>query len=573
MELRDYQREIIECVVRDWKTYDRVLVHAATGAGKTIVFLALLDQVCQPGKRALILAHRRELIYQPIEKAQKFFPELAERMGIVMAENDYCEADIVVATVQSLNSGNRLERVGKFDYIIIDETHRATATTYRNVLDSLPGAKVLGVTATPKRTDKVAMGEIFQKTSYRFGIAEAVERGALVNFSGLGFTLDVDASHVKEVGDGWDDEAMGEILSAKNVLDIVHSKWFEYANGRQTIAFTESVKQAEDSEKYFNDKGIKSASISGKTPSSKRDAVLCSYKRGEINIIFNCMVLTEGFDAPETNCIMMISPTRSDLVYIQRMGRGLRIFPGKTDCLILDFKPMGARDMLMAGDMLEGIREQKAIKSAISSGVELIDFSITQNEGIKKINPDDVKTIVLELMSKSSLAWSYDGEFSTATLDVGKTMVIVGPDEKRLRKAQVVAENEWWSGSIRRLRSYIMDKFHLWLVERVDDGINISTECISYGIYDSFKEARNKANELGINTTLASKSKKWREEPASSKQMELLNKLNAWQDGMTKGQAAQRITHVFAKKAVRKKECECERRIYAGLNDPYENIL
>ena len=163
-KLREYQEKAVSNVLADWRDgYERVLVMAATGTGKTQVYLALCDAIIKadPHARILILAHTQDLIYQPIERAMDFFPQLGLKMGIVMANHDNVQAQVVVATVQTLSKGNRLSEVlrfGQFTHVVTDEAHHSTADTYQRIYDTLDNPLVVGFTATPKRTDDVALG-------------------------------------------------------------------------------------------------------------------------------------------------------------------------------------------------------------------------------------------------------------------------------------------------------------------------------------------------------------------------------------------------------------------------------
>jgi superfamily II DNA or RNA helicase len=551
VKLRDYQIEMITAVQQDWRDIDRTLVVAATGTGKTITFLGLLDQV-QP-ERALIIAHRRELIYQPIEKATEFYPLLAGQMGVVMAGQDDCAARIVVATIQTLNSGARLERVlshGAFSHIIVDECHHATAETYKSVLSNFPQAKVAGFTATPLRTDGDGLVRIFQRVSYRLPISASIKRGALVPFDALGVTLPVSLAGIRETEDGWERESLGNILKAQNVMDIVLEQWRKYCLGRQTIAFTANVAQARETCEFFQAQGVAAAWVSGETPERARDELLRDYKAGGTSIVFNCMVLTEGFDAPETSAILMIAPTKSDLVYTQRLGRGLRIADGKSNCIVLDFAPSEDRNVIMAGDVLGKPREiKKAEEQAQRQGV-LFSLRVDSLGEAASIDPSRLIVRALDLLRKDALAWTLMDYYATAAIGDKRTLCIALPDPTRLAKAESLKRTGEWKESWQKRYEYL-GKCRLF-------DVNGTVRLV--GAYDSFDGAKAAADEIALNTEretlLTDKGKSWRRGAPSDKQLAFIKKLGVASipEGCTKGQAAQLITHHMAVGKVKGRE-------------------
>lgn len=583
LTIRPYQKTAIENVFADWRDgFRRVLLMAATGTGKTIMFLAVVSEILRqhPKARILVIAHRRELIHQPVERAAQFFPGLAFRMGIVMASKDEVDRQVIVATVQSLTSGDRLQRIlqhGPIDYVIIDEAHHSTAGTYQDVIKALGSPFVLGCTATPKRSDRQALGEVFDKVSYRISIQDAIRLGALVPFTPLGFALPADASKIRETRDGWADEPMGELLSAANILEIVFAKWTEFAADRQTIGFTASVAQAHRTAAYFNEHGIASAAVDGTTPKTERDHILRRYQAGELQVVFNCMVLTEGFDAPETSCVMMIAPTRSDLVYVQRLGRGLRTAPGKADCLVLDFAPVGARDIVMAGDVLDGVPKQvkKTVQEAEDAGVELFGFTVT-GDSIQAIDPHEIAIVVLDYLKHHRLAWSFDGSLATAALSEDVTVAIIPPERDRLERADELRRAGRWNGVMEAVANWI-GQYRLYKVEKKyfgkkptreerDAGAKARYSLIAtcVGAWPSMTEAKNAAEDLSreyADDILAGRKKVWRDKPMSQAQANYMRRLGIFQPGLTSGQAAQRITHFLARQAIEQAERVKERNL------------
>lgn len=555
MTLRDYQHEAIAAVMADWREADRTLAVLATGTGKTIVFLALLDELRKADQlvRALIVAHRRELIYQPLERARAFFPELAADMGVVMAGEDEVAARHVVATVQTLASSKRLERLlahGAFSHLVIDECHHATAGTYQRLVERFAGAKVLGVTATPLRTDGDGLARVFSRVSYRLPISAAIRRGALVPFSALGIALPISLAGVKETEDGWEREALGDVLRAENVLEIVYGQWRQYAADRRTIVFTASVAQARATAEYFAGQGVAAAWVSGETPKRERERVLADYQAGRLQVVANCMVLTEGFDAPETSTVLMVAPTKSDLVYVQRLGRGLRTAEGKADCLVLDFAPVESRNVVMAGDVLGKPREvKKAEERAERQGV-LVALAVDRLGEAATIDPASLIVKVLNLLRQDALSWTVDGLYATAALSDADTLCLALPDPARLAKAEALRRaGEWNDRFERRYRFLAACRLY-----RVNDRARL------VGQYLAVDEAKAAADDIALDLhagehVLAKKRASWRREAATPAQLRMLARLGvAVPERATKGAAAQLITHHVAVERVKEAE-------------------
>lgn len=564
VRLRDYQTECISAIDSELGALaakglpQRTLVVMATGTGKTVVFLSWLDRfmAANPQGRALIVAHRRELIWQPVERAQEMFPNIAHDMGVVMAEHDQANAKIVVGTVQSLTPARLGEvlRHGPINVCIIDECHHATARTYLRIIEALPqDAIVLGFTATPVRTDRDGLSKVFASCAFRFPIDAAVEQGALAPFDALGFSVPVSMFGIKETDEGWDDEAVGDLLRAGNVLDIIYSKWRETGGVSPTLAFAASVAQAHDAAAYFQDKGVAAEAVDGTTPKPQREAILSRFSRGETKVLWNCQVLTEGYDCPEVACIIMAAPTKSDLVYVQRLGRGLRKSKNKKRCLVLDFAP-AERNVVVAGDVLGKPRVlAMAEERAESAGIMLGGISVDQFGLVSSIDPSLVVAEWLDLLSKTPLAWSVQNNLAVATLSSEAMLVIVMPDaaraalgEKRRRELgdKWTARHERLLTFVKRARLLLLSrKVGRWQAELLGEYEDDS---------EAYKAARKIAREL-THPTLGEKSRRWRALPATEAQRRVLEQMGLWQDGISRGRAsqiialqvAQRVTNSF----------------------------
>jgi len=558
IELRDYQEEAVESVLREWDAGNlNTLLAASTGSGKTEMFLAVLDRDLADG-RALVIAHRQELIYQPRNRILAHWPSLG-RPGVVMADSDEFRAKVVIATIQTLSTPGRLERIfsaGTVTHLVTDEAHHSTADSYRALYAAMrehnPNLRHVGTTATPRRTDGDPLAEIFDSVAYRFGIKTAIQKKALVPFTAVGVQLPVSFADVKEVGEGWDDEEVGEVLKARNAEEIIVETWAKYAKKRPTMVFTASVAQAYSLADRFQEYGYGFEALDGTTPDNQRKTMLNRFKSGDLQGVINCAVLTEGFDAPHASCLVQVKPTRSDLVYVQMAGRVLRRAPGKADALILDFVPEDVREMRLAGDLLGVPKEQRKVEEkAAEKGIVLGCFGINSaGDGIDG-DPDSVIMKVLDYLSSSGLSWTFDGDVASASVAEKISLAIRMPDREaveRLERADRLKSSGAWSPS--------WDKEYEWVKGQASYRLYAirSYQAEFIGGYESWDVACDAADDYYLehgDERLARKKWGWRNLLATEKQRALLLKFNLWEPGMSRGQAAQAITHHFARKAMR----------------------
>jgi len=440
--------------------------------------------------------------------------------------------------------------------VVAHNCHHSTAPTYLDVYDRLrahnPEIKHLGVTATPRRTDGDGLSKVYDSVAYRMGIKQSIKSGALCPFVALGFRLPVNIGNVRRVGQGWDDEALGDVLKAHNAEDLIIAKWEEHTLNKPTICFTASVAQAHSLAQRFREAGYAFEAADGTTPKAERQAILKRFKKGTTTGVVNCALWTEGFDAPQIECLVQVRPTKSDLVYMQMMGRALRVFPGKQVATILDFVPDGDRDIRQARDMLGKPKEQReAEKAAADDGVILGAFGInSKGEGVDG-DPDEIVVEVLDYLTSSRLAWTFDGLVASATVGDKATLAITMPDDtaaSRVEKAdELKAEGRWdarYNAEYKRLVG--LTRFNLYRIHR-----NYAEKLSAHDTWEDASEAAEDfclSHQIDI---LGKKSSKWRKQPASEKQRALCKRKDIWEPGMSKGKAAQAITHFFARKALR----------------------
>jgi superfamily II DNA or RNA helicase len=357
LKLREYQAESIMAVRETWSTgLRRLAVVLPTGAGKTVVFAHLAAIMHERGVKTLILAHRDELIEQAADKLRACAPGL--RIGIYKGDRRQVRGrDAIVASVQSLVRAERraeLVRAG-IRLVIIDECHHAVAATYMAILqdlgafetDPLRGAYALGVTATLGRSDKVALDQVWQEVVYRRDILDMIRDGFLVNAKGIRVRIDgLDLRGVKRSRGDFQDGALAEALHDALAPKAIARAYVEHAADRQGLAFGPTVEFGYEMAEALTSEGIAAEGIDGTMATRERRARLAAYARGDIQVITNCMVLTEGFDAPWCSCVVIARPTSSAPLYIQMAGRALRPCAGKRDALILDVVGVTGRHRL-----------------------------------------------------------------------------------------------------------------------------------------------------------------------------------------------------------------------------------
>lgn len=332
--LRPYQEEAKTAVFREWETYDKTLLVLPTGCGKTVVFASIAEELVRQGKRVLILAHRGELLEQAADKIKAFTGlgcsvEKAEQTSL----GEWYR--ITVGSVQSMLQDKRLGRFRKdyFDNIIVDEAHHAITDGYKKVLSHFESAKVLGVTATPDRGDMKNLGTVFDSLAYEYTLPQAIKDGYLVPIKALTVPLRLDLT---DVGTQAGDYKAGDVDNALDpYLEQIAEEMKRTVSDRKTVVFLPLIRTAQKFCEILRKHGFRAAEING--TSEDRKAILQRFADGEIDVLCNAMLLTEGWDCPSVDCVVVLRPTKVRSLYAQMIGRGTRLCEGKKDLLLLDF--------------------------------------------------------------------------------------------------------------------------------------------------------------------------------------------------------------------------------------------
>lgn len=394
VENRVYQDEMVAAVRRDYlQGIYQLLIVAATGTGKTVVFSRLIKELRSilPLGKVLVFAHREELVDQAIDSIRDMNPGL--KVGKEMA-NDWADldCDVIVSCVASIgrSGSTRLRRFGKFSFVICDEAHHSIAQTYLNVFEETealrPDSKVLliGFTATPRRrnlkrkekqqvttldeAELISLKSVYKKISYSYPIRRAIKEGWLVPLRGYSVTTETSLDDVKTIaGDFQQDQLSKAVNTAERNKQVVDN-WLKYGESRQTVGFTVDIAHAQELAKEFVDRGIKAKAVWGDDP--ERHTKIEAHKNKEYTVILNAQLLVEGYDDWQVSCILECAPTQSSSVYTQRVGRGTRLQKGtgnllkaieagyalsKRDCIVIDFVDNYRKNSLVTLPTLAGL--------------------------------------------------------------------------------------------------------------------------------------------------------------------------------------------------------------------------
>ncbi|MFR7359189.1 MAG: DEAD/DEAH box helicase [Dorea longicatena] len=337
MELRPYQQQAKDAIFSEWKNgIKKTLLVLPTGCGKTIVFAKVAEECVKGGSRVLILAHRGELLDQAADKIGK-----STGLGCATEKAEQtCLGSwfrIVVGSVQSMMREKRLNQFPNdyFNTIIIDEAHHCISDSYQKVLRHFPDAEVLGVTATPDRGDMQNLGTVFESLAYEYTLPKAIKEGYLSPIKAVTIPLKIDMS---AVGVQAGDFKSGDIATALDpYLESIAEEMEKYCSNKKTVVFLPLVKTSQKFRDILNNHGFKAAEVNG--DSKDRAEILEAFDKDQYNVLCNSMLLTEGWDCPSVDCIVVLRPTKVRSLYCQMVGRGTRLSPetNKDHLLLLDF--------------------------------------------------------------------------------------------------------------------------------------------------------------------------------------------------------------------------------------------
>jgi ATP-dependent helicase IRC3 len=493
LPLRDYQLEALAASEKaESEGVRRQLLVVPTGGGKTIIFA---EKSRRLGKPTLVIAHRDELISQAIEKIRTVHP--GAEVGRVQADYDQVDAPIVVASIQTLAQPQRLARLRqRFDLVIVDEAHHATADSYVRVLEHIGafherGPLLLGFTATPDRGDRAGLDRVFQKIVYQKSIIEMVEAGYLADLRAVQVRIAADFRALHTSHGDFSEHELEEMLLAANAPQHAVAAFREHATDRKALLFTPTVAVAKAMARAFCDAGYAAESVDGTTPRDERRAILARLRTGETQILANVGVLTEGYDEPSVDCVVVARPTKARGLYVQMIGRGTRLYPGKQNVLILDLVGTTTRHDLMTTATLFGVTPRQLATKTVTQALR----APAEGRDEAPAPQGEFVTRVVDAFRGRSLQWVKAGSAFALRLEDG------------------------W------LRMETTDGQNWAVVQHGRDSVSARTviaEGLSLGYAQGFAEdfARKHGSTVLIDPNAA-----WRKRPATPKQIEVLAKL------------------------------------------------
>jgi ATP-dependent helicase IRC3 len=526
LTLRPYQELAIDAFVKS--PWQRKMVVLSTGLGKTFLGLALARQL---GGRMLWLAHREELINQPAKEMSLVWPGVS--WGIVKAERNEFSAHVVFASMQSAQQPKRIEQLAAqgFDLVVLDECHHASSVGYKRIIDALGchrdgGPQLLGLTATPERTDLKALDEIFQGVVFQMGITSAIEQGYLVPPTVISRPINIDLDEVSTVGGDYGQNELDRALMEAGIVDEVTSAYAEHCLGRKSLIFVISVAQAHAVAESLKAQGFAVEAISGETRPDERQSLLRRLNTGELSALVNVYVLTEGFNEPSVDCVILARPTQSKPLMIQKIGRALRLHPGKTDALVIDMVGVSRKHTLVQAAVLFGIKPDP-------------------NEKKKPKNPDPItdpeEYWIARLKNqieglggapRSKLHWLPTRDGQGWLLPAGEFGTV-----------RMIPDGEDWRVDAVGARSGPQ------LQSLCGESVSLET---AQAIAEDFCRRSNAV-------TLANKKAGWRDDGATEAQIEFLKKNGVDATRIGRGHASDMITQIMASKAT---ELASSKQIY-----------
>lgn len=500
----------------------RALVVLSTGLGKTITALALAKRLGGP---TLWLAHTDELVTQPYKAAQLVWPEVSR--GIVKAELNQYPRHLVFASIQSAQQSQRRAQLAArgFRFVVVDEAHHALSPGYRALFNDLGcftagGPPLLGLTATPERSDQGALDEVFQGVVFQMGITSAIEGGYLCPPNVIERPIKVDLDMVSSRRGDFGMKELDLALMKAGIVGEITAAYEEHCTQRKTLIFVVSVEQAEQVAAALRARGHAAASVSGETPKEERQALLRKLKSGELRVLVNCMVLTEGFDEPSVDAVMLARPTQSKPLMIQMVGRGLRLFPGKSDCLVIDLAGVSKRNTLVQAAVIFGLTREEAEPEEKPRAIDLDPFTNPEEYWRQRLK-SQIQGV--KGAPRSKLRWIPAAETAGWLLPAGEYGTV-----------RMIAAGEEWLVDVVGARNGGPAMQRL-----TETAVSMDT---AQALAEDFIRRVNAV-------TLARKNSRWSEEPATEKQVALLTRFgikNA--DQLSKQTAADLLTQNLAQR-------------------------
>lgn len=529
--LRDYQEDCVQRVLAAYRPGGREYIVIPTGGGKTIVFSTVIHSLAREyGLSALVIAHRDELLNQAADKYHMIQPDaIIGKVGSGIREYG---GQITVASIATISRPNHIKHLralygtGKKLIIVIDEFHHAASTSYQTVLQAFPDAFVLGVTATPDRLDKKVL--LNKEPIFKTTIREMIQAGHLCPVRAIAIKTDTDLGNIKTTAGDYNQEELDLAINTPERNRRVVEGYLEHTKGERGIFFCVTIAHAEALAYQFNDMGVPAAIIEGDTPLEERARLYKAFRTGEILILTNVMVLTEGYDEPLIKVIGMTRPTQSRALYTQAIGRGLRLCPGKKQCTILDVTDNCLRLRLSAPPL----RLQSVLDIQMQDGEDILE-ALEREEAEKQEHDAQAKRKLIRKLNErrtSDVAFDPFGLPEWQELDGNRFMLELPIQKHKIALIPCKGDNGLYEVCARLAPTFELQK---WLVGQPLD----------YAMQHAEKKAHMLLAEPS-SQKLLDRNAPWRSQPIDpeSKQVKFLKwKKIPVHPGMTKGEASDLI--------------------------------
>lgn len=514
--LRPYQEACLDAVLKNYMEgiYQQLAV-LATGTGKTVIAAQLPSKMAGVlPKKMLFIAHRTELISQAVDKIKTWNPSL--KVGVEMADK-YADtdSDVVVACVASIGRENsqRMERLGwdSFDKIVIDEVQHVLGATYLKVLEDAGALKpdskklLLGITATPRRhnltreqrkelttldnEDIISLKSVFKKIVFTYNLRTAIKEKYLVPLAGFKVSTATNLDDVKTTAGDFQVDALSTAVNTPERNALIVKAWKEHAQGRQTAAFTCNIQHAKDLAEVFMHNGVLAQAVWGDDP--QRAEKLKWHAAGQVTVLCNCALLTEGWDEPSVSCIVQARPTKSSTLFTQIIGRGTRLHPGKNDCIVLDLVDNHKRCSLVTFPSLLGLNPEFDLHGeSITKAVEEVETIQEKNAGVDFSHLTDLSKVKAHVESLDFFSEPYTVEAKEYSqlkwlVQADSSYIINVPEKREVQEAK-----QFWAFQHEKL---IISQNQL---EEWELSIISTSAARALGVFNTLQEAFSTADNV-----------------------------------------------------------------------------
>ncbi|KAH8592966.1 DEAD/DEAH box helicase-like protein [Bisporella sp. PMI_857] len=574
IQLRKYQEECIQAVLSSLgQGHKRLGVSLATGSGKTVIFTQLIDRVIPHTKSAyqtLILAHRQELVEQAARHCSSAYPSktVEIEMGSLHASGS---ADITVASLQSIVSGDRIEKFdpSTFKLVLVDEAHHIVSPGYMKTLEYFGLSKarpdspaLVGVSATLSRFDGLRIGAAIDQIVYHKDYIDMIGEKWLSDVSFTTVQTKADISRVRKAANGdFQPSELSQAVNTDQINNITVRSWMAKARDRKsTLVFCVDLAHVAGLTNAFRAHGIEAQFVTGSTPKPERSARLDSFKRGEFPILVNCGVFTEGTDIPNIDCVLLARPTKSRNLLVQMIGRGMRLHPGKTNCHVIDMVA-ALETGIVCTPTLFGLDPQELLE----------DATVQDMEKIKLRKEEEAERRQLAEQSMRPKQANAPSVPQKVTFTDYETVFDLISDTSGERHVRAISQYAWVCVSEDRYVLTSADGIYLKIDRNSDDessflvtetvAIRRSSDMASKTPFmkprkiartPTFTDAVHAADTYAKKKyplVIISKNQSWRNRPATEGQLAFLNKLRQQDEQLTandvtKGKAGDMITKV-----------------------------